>query len=88
MKLCFIISLTPTLLSLSFLTLSPDQAREQFKARVNEVAYIKADSKVSDGHCVCGAVGGWLGISDRLIVCECSSPHSSGSQGQGDDAFL
>ena len=53
-----------SLLSLSFLTLSPDQAREQFKARVNEVAYIKADSKVSDGHCVVWWRAGWGSVID------------------------
>ena len=43
--------LSPHPLSLS---LSPDQAREKFKARVNEVAYIKADSKVCTTiMCVC-----------------------------------
>lgn len=38
----------PAVLSPSVFYLSPsDQARDHFKAKVNEVAYIKADSKVS-----------------------------------------
>ena len=36
-----------TAVSSVYIVLCADRARDQFKARVNEVAYIKADNKVS-----------------------------------------
>ena len=53
-----------------FLSLSPDQAREKFKARVNEVAYIKADSKVCTTTIMCVCVCVWRADLRSVIVCQ------------------